>query len=63
MENVSAQMPDGSWVPAKQEPYYPGLITRIKCWLGFHELYISKKYRGTKVCFVCGKRVVGLKHY
>lgn len=62
MKNASALV-DGKWVEAKQEPYYPNLITKIKCFLGFHEYQVSQKYRGTLTCFVCGKRKVGLKHY
>lgn len=59
---MSAQV-DGKWVPAKQEPYYNMGIERLLCMFGFHELVISKKYRGTKYCFRCGTRRTGYKHY
>lgn len=62
MENTQAKV-DGKWVQAKQEPYYNMGLEALKCFLGFHEWNISKKYRGTKTCFRCGKRKTGLKHY
>ena len=54
---------DGKWVTAKEEPYYPSWRERLFCWLGNHENRVSKKYRGTMVCFRCGRRTVGLDHY
>ena len=57
---VLQQNPDNSWSPAKQEPYYPSLLNKVKCVLGFHELFVSRKYRATKTCFKCGKRKVGV---
>lgn len=54
---------DGQWISAKQEPYYNMGIERLLCMFGFHELIVSKKYRGTKYCFRCGVRRTGFKHY
>lgn len=54
---------DGTTEVAKQEPYYNMGFERIKCFFGFHELQVSKKYRGTKNCFRCGVRKTGLSHY
>lgn len=62
MKNIQVQI-DGKWQPAKEEPYYNMGIEAVKCFFGFHEWVISKKYRGTKTCFRCGKRKTGLKHY
>ena len=62
MNNIQAEV-NGKWVDAKFEPYYPELISKIKCFFGFHEYFISPTLRGTKECFKCGKRKVGLKHY
>lgn len=54
---------DGSWSPAKQEPYYNMGWGWLMCFFGRHEWFVSKKYRGTLVCFRCGKRKTGQKHY
>lgn len=58
MQNVQSSKDGKNWEPAKQVPYYPTFIERIKCAFGFHELMDSKKYVNTKVCFRCGKRSV-----
>lgn len=64
MNNAQASSDGGkTWHPAKQEPYYNMGIEWLMCCLGFHELVVSKKYRGTKTCFRCGSRKTGLKHY
>ena len=63
MENVTVSKDGKHWEQAKQEPYYPSVISNLLCALGFHEHQISKKYRGTLTCFKCGKRKVGLSHY
>lgn len=62
MGSVQAEV-NGKWVTAKYEPYYPGFISKIKCFFGLHNYFVSPTLRGTKECFKCGKRKVGLKHY
>lgn len=62
MKNACVEI-NGKWQEAKQEPYYNMGIEAIKCFFGFHEWFISKKYQGTKTCFRCGKRKTGLRHY
>lgn len=54
---------DGTWSPAKEEPYYNMGWEWVKCFFGKHEWFVSKKYRGTFVCFRCGKRKTGQNHY
>ena len=63
-EEINTQaLVNDKWVQAKYEPYYNYGIEAIKCFFGFHELVISKQYRGTKECLRCGKRKTGLNHY
>jgi len=62
MKNITALV-DGKWQKAKQVPYYNSGINWLKCLLGFHEHYVSRKYIGTLTCFRCGKRKTGLNHY
>lgn len=54
---------DGKWREAKEEPYTNYGISALMCFFGIHDWFISKKYRGTKECFRCGKRKTGLSHY
>lgn len=61
--NTLTKNEKGEWIKAKQEPYHPFFIDKVRCFLWAHEYRISETYRGTEECLVCGKRKVGLKHY
>lgn len=42
---------NGKWIKATPEPYYPSVIEKLKCVIGFHVF----PYTGEKTCLVCGK--------
>jgi len=42
------QTPSGRWVPAEPLPFYPGWLTRLRCWLFGHRMHSQR-------CVRCGK--------
>lgn len=52
--NVNQLNQDGSWSPAQPESYYPNLLEKLKCFLGFHA-YCCQKHEKEfpRHCFKC----------
>jgi len=51
---VVQKNPDGKWVPAQEEPYYPNLFEKIACFFGHHDWRAKMAYPWYE-CLKCRK--------